>query len=117
MKKILYSGIIILFLFTLTGCTKCINTETSTVSVKVADEYYKPAYTTMYYNLMLKRIAPLYHPAIYQITVKYDNVNYDLYDEDTYDKYADQINNYVNGTLETKTYDDETVNRNIIDLE
>lgn len=117
MKKVLYSGILILFLCTLTGCAKCINTETSTVSVKVVDEYHRPAYTTMYYNPILEKMTPLYHPAIYQITVEYDNINYDLYDKDTYNKYADQINNYVNGTLETKTYDDGTINRNIIDLE
>lgn len=116
-KKIVYSLIILLaFMFILTGCAKCINTEMSTVQVRITDEYYRAAYTTMYYNSATKTMIPQVHSAVYRITVEYDGVEYNFYDSDTYDKYSNQIGEYANATLETKKYDDGTVRYNIIDL-
>ena len=40
--------------FSLVGCAKCISTETSTVQVKITDEYHRTAYTTMHYSLLRK---------------------------------------------------------------
>ena len=55
-KKILYSLVLLLALmFILTGCAKCISTETSTVQVKIIDEYHRAVYTTMHYSPATKR--------------------------------------------------------------
>lgn len=116
-KKILYSlTLLLVFIFILTGCAKCISVETSTVQVKITDEYHRAAYTTMHYNPATKTMMPQSHPAVYRITVEYDGVEYNFYDSDTYNKYSNQIGEYANATLETKKYDDDTVRYNIIDL-
>lgn len=118
MKKVLYSiAMMIIFVFSLTGCAKCISTETSTVQVKIIDEYHRAAYTTMYYSPATKTMMPQSHSAVYSITVEYNGVEYDISDSDTYNKYSDKIGEYVDGILETKKYDDGTVRYNIVDLE
>lgn len=118
MKKVLYSiAMMIIFVFSLTGCAKCISTETSTVQVKITDEYHRTAYTTMHYNPATKTMMPQSHPAVYRITVEYDGIEYNISGSNTYNKYSDQIGEYVNGTLETKKYDDGTVRYSIVDLE
>ena len=117
-KKILYSlALLLAFMFILTGCAKCISTETSTVQVKIIDEYHMAAYTTMYYSPATKTMLPQSHPAVYRITVEYDGVEYDISGSDTYNKYSDKIGEYTNGTLQTKKYDDGSVRYDIIELE
>lgn len=108
---------LLIFVFTLTSCAKCIGTETSTVQVKVTDEYYMAAYTTMYYNPATKTMLPMSHPADYRIIIEYNGVEYNFYDSDTYEKYSDRIGEYVNGTLEIRKYDDGTIRYNIVELE
>lgn len=71
----------------------------------------------MYYSPATKTMMPQSHPAVYSITVKYNGVEYDISDSDTYNKYSDKIGEYVDGILETKKYDDGTVRYNIVDLE
>ena len=116
-KKILYSlTLLLVFMFILTGCAKCISVETSTVQVKITDEYHRAAYTTMYHNPATKTMMLQSHPAVYRITVEYDGIEYNISGSNTYNKYSDQIGEYVNGTLETKKYDDGTVRYNIVDL-
>lgn len=118
MKKVLYSiTMMFIFVFSLVGCAKCISTETSTVQVKITDEYHRAAYTTMHYNPATKTMMPQPHPAVYRITVEYDGIEYNISGSNTYNKYSDQIGEYVNGTLETKKYDDGTVRYSIVDLE
>jgi len=118
MKKTLTILLAMLILtFSLVGCAKCISTETSTVQVKITDEYHRAAYTTMYYSPTTKTMLPQSHPAVHRITVEYDGVEYDIAGSDTYNKYSDKIGEYTNGTLQTKKYDDESVRYNIIELE
>ena len=118
MKKVLYSiTMMFIFVFSLVGCAKYISTETSTVQVKIIDEYHRAAYTTMHYNPATKTMMPQSHPAVYRITVEYDGIEYNISGSNTYNKYSDQIGEYVNGTLETKKYDDGTVRYSIVDLE
>lgn len=118
MKKVLYSiAMMFIFMFILTGCAKCISTETSTVQVKIIDEYHRTAYTTMYYSPATKTMMPQSHPAVYRITVEYNGVEYNISGSNTYNKYSDKIGEYVDGILETKKYDDGTVRYNIVDLE
>ena len=118
MKKVLYSiAMMLIFVFSLVGCAKCISTKTSTVQVKIIDEYHRAAYTTMYYRPATKTMMPQSHPAVYRITVEYNGVEYNISGSNTYNKYSDKIGEYVDGILETKKYDDCTVRYNIVDLE
>jgi hypothetical protein len=118
MKKLLTVLLSMLILtFSLVACAKCISTETSTVQVKITDEYHRAAYTTMHYNSATKTMIPQSHPAVYRITVEYDGVEYDISGSDTYNKYSDKIGEYTNGILQTKKYDDGSVKYNIIELE
>lgn len=118
MKKVLAVLLSMLILtFSLVGCAKCIGTETSTVQVRITDEYYRAAYVTMYYSPATKTILPQSHPAVHRITVEYDGVEYDISGSDTYNKYSNKIGEYTNGTLQTKKYDDGTVRYDIIELE
>lgn len=87
------------------------------VQVKVVDEYYRAAYTTMHYNPAIKTMLPQKHSAIHKITVEYNGVEYNISDSDTYNKYSDKVGEYVNGTLETKKYDNRTVKYKVIGLE
>lgn len=109
--------ILLILVFILTGCAKCINTETSTVQVKVTDEYHRAAYTTMYYSPATHTMLPQSHPAVYRITVEYDGVKYNISGRDTYNKYFNKIGEYINGILIIKKFDDGTVKYNIVDLE
>lgn len=118
MKKVLYSIVaVIIFLFILTGCAKCISAETSTVQVKITDEYYRAAYTTPYYNPTTKTIMLQSYATVYRITVEYNGTEYNIFGSNTYNKYSDRVGEYVNAILETNKYDDGTVKYNIIGLE
>lgn len=118
MKKVLAVLLSILILTSsLVGCAKCISTETSTVQVKITDEYHRAAYVTMHYNLVTKTMLPQSHPAVHRIIVEYDGVEYDISGSDTYNKYSNKVGEYTNGTLQIKKYDDGTVRYNIIELE
>ena len=118
MKKLLcIMSTMLILVFALTGCAKCISVETSTVQVKVTNEYHRAAYTTMYYSPATKTMLPQSHPAVYRITVEYNGVEYDISGSDTYNKYFDKVGEYVNGTLQTKKYDDRTVRYDIVGLE
>lgn len=105
----------ILCLLSLVGCAKCIGVEGATVEVKVVDERYTSEYVTfMYIN---KTMFPQTHPAVYRITVEYNGIEYSISGRETYEKYKNSIGEYVNGILETKTYDDGTVRYDILSLE
>lgn len=117
MKKFYYVLLLLILIFTLTGCAECISTETSTVQVKVVDEHYVADYTTMLYYPAIHTFIPRTHPASYRITVEYDGIKYNFSDSETYNKYSDRVGEYVNGILEVRKYDDGTVRYNIIDLE
>ena len=57
------------------------------------------------------------HPAVYQITVEYNGVEYTISGSDTYNKYKDKVGQTTMETLEICTYDDGTVKYDIIELE
>ena len=107
--------LLITIILALTGCAKCINTETSTVQVKIVDKYYSSAYTTpVYYG---KTWMMTTHPAVYRITVEYNDIQYNINGHSTYEKYSNRIGDSVNAVLQTKTYDDDSVKYEIIELE
>lgn len=116
MKKILcIISTMLILIFVLTGCAKCISTETSTVQVKITDEYYRAKHVRPFFNG--KTTIVITHPAVYRITAEYNGVEYDILGSDTYNKYSDKVGEYVNGTLQTMKYDDGTVTYRIVELE
>lgn len=108
-------SLLFILIFMLSGCAKCISTETTTVQVKITDEYHRSMYVIPVYNG--KTTTMVTHPAEYRITVEYDGSEYVISGRDVYDKYSDKVGEYTNGTLETKTYDNGMIKYNIIDLE
>ena len=109
--------VIVCLMFSLVGCAKLVSTEYENVEVKITDVYYKPSYTTMTYNAALKMPMVQSHPAVYRITVEYNNIEYTISDSDTYNKYKDKVEQTVVGTLRIRTYDDGTVKYDITKLE
>lgn len=102
-------------MFSLTGCAKLVNTEYKNVEVEIVDEYHRGMYITPIFNG--KTTTMITHPAIYQITVRYNNVEYDISSRDTYEKYCDKVGQLIVGVLEICTYDNGTVKCEIVDLE
>lgn len=106
--------VLALMIFSLSGCAKCIDTQYSTVDVKIVDEYYRGMYVTpMKCGKVMTMIS---HPAVYDITVEYNGTDYVISGSDTYEKYSDKIGEFTTGTIETKSYDDGTVRYNITEL-
>ena len=104
-----------MLLFSLTGCAKCISTETSIVQVKVVDKYYRVEHRTPVYNG--KTIMWVNSPAVYSITVEYEDNQYTVSGGATYNKYSNRIGEYVNGTLQIRKYDNGSVKCKIVGLE
>lgn len=117
-KKVLYSTVLIMVLaFILTGCAKCISTETSTIQVKVINQYYEPEYSISRYDLNLKTIVIDRMPATYRIDVEYNGVEFSFHGQSTYKKYSNRVGEYVNATILIKKYDDGTAKYKITGLE
>lgn len=114
-NKILPLLLLVVLIFSLTGCTKCINTEYENVEVTVIDEYYRAKYIQPIYNG--KSIIMVNHPAVYNITVEYNGIEYTIDDSDTYNKYKDKVKQTAIGTLEIRTYDNGTIKYDIVSLE
>lgn len=107
--------ICVLCLLSLVGCAKCISTEYQTVEVKVVDEYHRGMYVT---PMRVGKVTTMQtHPEVNRITVEYNGVEYSISGKETYKKYSERIGEYVNGTLEVRTYDDGTVRYDISSLE
>ena len=115
MEKVFCLMLTILLVFSLTGCADLISTETKKVDVLITYEDYSGAWLQpMWTGKMFTYIA---HPAQYEITVKYDGIEYTLDNETYYNAYKNRIGDTITGTLEVKTYDDGTVKYDIIALE
>lgn len=89
--------------------------ETSTVPVKVVNAYHQNSYSQPVF--IGKVFTAVHHDAINEITVEYNEVKYVISGEATYEKYKNRIGDTVNGTLETKYYDDGCIINKIVDLE
>lgn len=114
LKKILFS-VILFSILILSGCAKLVSTEETKVQVKIVDESYKPEDILPMYNG--KDWYTMIEPAEYNIFVEYKGEQYEINDKDTYEKYADKIGEYANGTLRTKKYDDGSERYKIIGLD
>ena len=113
MKKISLVMIMCLII-SLTGCAKVINTEYKNVEVHIVDKYYRGMWMQPVRSGKITTFVT--HPAVYNITVEYNNAEYTINDSNIYDRYKDKIGHTTVGTLETRTYDDGTVKYNIIGL-
>ena len=56
------------------------------------------------------------YPATWCITIKYNNVEYDISGRDSYKKYYDKIGQSTVGVLEIRTYDNGTTKYKIVEL-
>lgn len=116
-KKILVFLIFIIMIFSLVGCAKLINTEYKNVEVKITNVYYEPSHTISVYDVALKMPMKRSYPAIYEVTIEYNGIEYTFSDSDTYNKYKDKVGQTAIGTLRVRTYDDGTVRHDITKLE
>ena len=114
-KKFLVLLSIMIMMFSLVGCAKCIGTEYENVEVRIVDEYHRSMYITPI--IAGKVTTMITHPAVYRITVEYNGVEYIISGSDTYNKYKDKVDQVTIGTLEIRTYDDGTTRYDIISLE
>ena len=114
-KKILVLITIILWIFSFTGCAKCIKTEYEKVEVSVVDSYHRATYVTPISTGKVTSVVT--HPAVYHITVTYEDVNYTISGYETYHKYKNKIGQNTFGTLEIRTYDDGTKIYDITELD
>ena len=115
MKKVFCLMFIILLVFSLASCADLIKTETKKVNVLIIHEDYTGAWNQPVWNG--KVMTFISHPAQYEITVKYDGIEYTLDNKTYYNTYKDRVGDTITGTLEIKTYDDGTVKYDIIALE
>lgn len=114
-KKILIFTSIITMMFLFIGCAKCISKEYENVEVNIVDEYYKPMWLQPVKSGKITTFIT--HPAKYRITVEYNNIEYTINDNATYNKYKDKVGHTTIGTLEIRNYDDGSTRYNIISLE
>ena len=89
--------------------------ETSIVDVKIVNEYHRDSYISPVFSG--KTVTMVTHPAIYQITVKYDGDEYIVSDRDTYYKYRNKVGKQVKATLKTSIYNSVVINSEITKLE
>lgn len=112
MKKIFtILSIMLISMFMLAGCAKCIDKKEKIVKVKIVNEYYKPEeeYITMFNG----RPFVYTDQAEYEITVDYKGTEHFLYGADTYQKYYKRIGEKVSAILVTKTYDNGNIEQYI----
>lgn len=114
-NRILVFLLLVVFIFSLVGCAKCICTEHESVEVVIVDKYHRGMW--MQPIRAGKVTTFITHPVVWRITVEYNGVEYTVSGSDTYDKYKDKIGQTTIGELEIKTYDNGTVEYDIVSLE
>lgn len=115
MKKIISMGLVIIMIcLCFVGCAKYIGTETSVEQVEIIDTHYISAW--MQPVMTGKAHTFIYHPAVYQVIVSCNDVEYGVNGKETYDKYKDRTGEIVNATIEKNSYDDGTVKYLVIAL-
>ena len=109
MKKVTTILILLLIsVFMLTGCAKCIDKKEESVKVKIVNEHYKPE--EIRFTGIINHVPQFWtDDAEYEITVDYNGTEYSLSDESTYRKYHGRIGQTVSAVLITKTYDNGKV--------
>ena len=96
--------VVMVCMFGLTACKKCISKDYVTETVKIVDEYHRGHYITPV--RCGKSFSMVSHPAVYMITVDYKGKEYSIDDEETYMEYSTKIDSEAKATFYVKTYDD-----------
>ena len=114
MIKKLHLIIIVCLVISLVGCAKLVSTEYENIEVNIVDTHYNGAWVQ---PISAGKVTTyVTHPAEYEVTVEYNGVSYTIDDENTYNRYKDKIGQTTIGTLEIRTYDNNEVKYNIIEL-
>lgn len=116
-KTAVFILLTIFFACSLIGCTKPAeveSTEDSTVQVKIVDQYYCGPYVTSVYTG--KSFMYILHPAVYRITIEYNDKQYYLTDRESYELYHDKIGETADALLRTTKWDNGNVSYNIVGL-
>lgn len=111
-KRITMVAMVVLAII-LTGCAKCVRTET-TVQVEVVDTYYQKSYVQPI--VVAGHCSMIVYPESYGIMVEYEGREYMIEGEDTYRKCSGRIGESVDATLETKTYSDGSKEQQIAEI-
>lgn len=116
-KTAVFVLLTILLMFSLAGCTKPAeveSTEDSTVQVKIVDEYYRDSYMTSIHNVKSFRYTPCL--TVYHISVEYNGKQYCLTDKESYELYHDKIGETADALLRTTKWDNGNVSYDIVGL-
>lgn len=114
-KKMIAVFLAVLTVFLLCSCAKCIDTQTSTVKVKVVDKIYQAPQPGRKRTASGKQ-RRYTKPAEYKTVVEYNGKRYYVSGKATYDTFSDKIGTEVEGVLQTEKYDDGSVVYSIIRL-
>lgn len=113
-KKFLALLCFIMLTISLVGCAEVVNSERQEVDVVIVDSYHRGAWLQPMYNG--KFTTYITHPAVYQITVTYNDIEYTISSQALYNTYKNRIGQTVTGILEIKQYDNGRVTQEIADL-
>lgn len=100
MKKVLCMLFIVIFIFTLGGCAKIINTEIEVVEATIIDVDRDP----------MMKIGSTFRPADYDILIKYNDVETWIdVSRREYNEYKKIIGTTIEVNLVTNYYEDNTI--------
>lgn len=120
MKKIILKLVgIVLVCFCLSGCVKCINVEKITDQVEIIYADYRPQIMQMTY--INKHAGVRIIPSKHEIMVEYNGSMFYLNDSDTYkrsyERYKYIVGQYVDATIEKRTFEDGRVTFSVLRLQ
>lgn len=108
--------IIMLTSILLIGCkAELVERTTFTDSVVIVDTYHSDMF--MQPITTGKVITFITHPAVYRVTVKYNNEEFSFDNSDLYNKYKDEIGQKISATIQKNVYADDTTEYEVIEIE
>lgn len=113
MKRILVL-FLILDLFMMTSCKKCIKEEKLYDAVLITDVIYVPQRMQPYY--INGKIYFYIYPAEYKTIVEYKRKQYELFDYQAYNLCKDNGGKMIQAEITKKTYDDGSIKYFVIKL-
>ena len=99
--------ILIAVIVSLTGCAKLTDTREEVVEATIVDTYHKGAW--VHVMVIGKSIIPVSHPAKYEVTLKYNEIQTTIDNSDLYSICHGKNGTTIQCNLITKSYDDGSV--------